>query len=333
MKHGNYNNLLKSIVNLKDVAFLDTPLDVKAAKAIPIGPDTPKSDISSVANSGYQYKYNGKEYQDELELNMYDYGARNYDPALGRFMTMDPLSEKFFPLTPYNYVANSPILLIDPNGEDWTINRTEDKSGRVHYQINYTGAILNSSSKKVNMVDFAKSIEKQVESLMTNFESREDGSFDFAVTTNVSLRIIDDKEDVKSDESLIEIKDGTDKDFTSVYPKGSKITVVGREMNGKEVSVNADYVDGMISGKNKKTMTHELGHTLGLKHPLMDTKRIGFSLLPGSTYYSPKTNFMYQGTVKSPTGPTREQMSRIYQLYVNNQLNRKDVQPVNVNTD
>ena len=104
-------------------------------------------------------------------------------------------------------------------------------------------------------------------------------------------------------------------------------------MNGKEVSVNADYVDGMISGKNKKTMTHELGHTLGLKHPLMDTKRIGFSLLPGSTYYSPKTNFMYQGTVKSPTGPTREQMSRIYQLYVNNQLNRKDVQPVNVNTD
>ena len=42
LKHGNYNNLLKSIVNLKDVAFLDTPLDVKAAKAIPIGPDTLK---------------------------------------------------------------------------------------------------------------------------------------------------------------------------------------------------------------------------------------------------------------------------------------------------
>ena len=118
LKHGNYNNQLKSIVNLKDVAFLDTPLDVKAAKAMPIGPDTPKSDISSVANSGYQYKYNGKEYQDELELNMYDYGARNYDPAIGRWMNIDPLAEKYLNITPYNYAANNPIVFLDPNGED-----------------------------------------------------------------------------------------------------------------------------------------------------------------------------------------------------------------------
>ena len=42
---------------------------------------------------------------------------------------------------------------------------------------------------------------------------------------------------------------------------------------------------------------------------------------------------MYQGTVKSPTGPTREQINRIYQLYTNNQLNRKDIQPVNSDSD
>jgi len=41
-----------------------------------------------------EYKYNGKELQDELGLNMYDYGARNYDPALGRWMNIDPLAEK-----------------------------------------------------------------------------------------------------------------------------------------------------------------------------------------------------------------------------------------------
>jgi RHS repeat-associated protein len=66
----------------------------------------------------HKLKYNGKELQDELGLNFYDYGARNYDPALGRWMNVDPLSEKYFGATPYNYVLNNPINAIDPDGMD-----------------------------------------------------------------------------------------------------------------------------------------------------------------------------------------------------------------------
>ena len=279
--------------------------------------------------TSYQYKYNGKELQDELGLNLYDLGARNYDPALGRWMNIDPMAEKFYPLSAYSYVANSPILLGDPNGEDWTITQNKDKEGRVHYQVTYTGAVLNSSSnKKIDMVSFAKSIVSQTEKLLTSFEKREDGSFDSAFTVDVQLRIVDDKKDVKDDESLIEIKDGSDKDFQT---KSKNTGVLAKEVNGKEISVNADYVNDMISGKNKKTIPHELGHSLGLKHPLMD--RSFFGIINGSTFNSPKSNFMYQGTVKSPTGPTREQINRIYQLYTNNQLNRKDIQPVNSDSD
>ena len=68
--------------------------------------------------SGQKYKYNGKELQDELGLNMYDYGARNYDPALGRWMNIDPMAERYFGATPYNYVLNSPLNSIDPDGMD-----------------------------------------------------------------------------------------------------------------------------------------------------------------------------------------------------------------------
>src|SRR5690606_6884359 len=66
--------------------------------------------------TSYQYKYNGKEYQDELGLNVYDYGARNYDPAIGRWMNMDSLSELYYPVSPYIYAINNPMFFVDPDG-------------------------------------------------------------------------------------------------------------------------------------------------------------------------------------------------------------------------
>ncbi len=72
--------------------------------------------IEMVANSGYMYKYNGKELQDELGLDWYDYGARNYDASIGRWMNVDPMSEMAYDLTPYRYSGNNPVLFKDHNG-------------------------------------------------------------------------------------------------------------------------------------------------------------------------------------------------------------------------
>ena len=54
--------------------------------------------------------------------NSYDFGARIYDPRVGRWLACDPLAAKYPNLSPYNFVGNSPILFIDPNGKEIIIN-------------------------------------------------------------------------------------------------------------------------------------------------------------------------------------------------------------------
>jgi RHS repeat-associated protein len=70
-------------------------------------------EIAVSGTSDNQIKYNSKELQTDAKLGWYDYGARFYDPVLGRFIGIDPLAEKYNWVTPYNYAENSPISNID----------------------------------------------------------------------------------------------------------------------------------------------------------------------------------------------------------------------------
>ncbi|MBL7785067.1 MAG: hypothetical protein JNM36_04130 [Chitinophagales bacterium] len=62
------------------------------------------------------YKYNNKEYIDDLSLNMLDYGYRLLDPLTGRWNGVDALAERYHSSSGYGYVAGNPVLMVDPDG-------------------------------------------------------------------------------------------------------------------------------------------------------------------------------------------------------------------------
>ncbi|GAA4321071.1 RHS repeat-associated core domain-containing protein [Flaviaesturariibacter amylovorans] len=72
--------------------------------------------------SGYRYGFNAKE--DDVETGLQDYGMRIYNPALGKFLSLDPLSKKFPWWTPYAFAGNMPIAAIDLDGLEPFVTNT-----------------------------------------------------------------------------------------------------------------------------------------------------------------------------------------------------------------
>ena len=93
----------------------------------------PFGGLFSTSTNVQPYKYNGKELDTKGGLNWYDYGARHYDAALGRWFVVDPLAEKYYAESLYTYCGSNPINRIDPLGMDWYQNNQTK-----HY-IWYTG--------------------------------------------------------------------------------------------------------------------------------------------------------------------------------------------------
>ncbi len=95
---------------------LRAPELLSATDFYPFGMEMPSRSYNA---NGYRYGFNGMEKDDELKGsgNSYEFGARIYDPRIGRFMSIDPLVKKYPFQSSYCFAGNNPIFYIDKNGE------------------------------------------------------------------------------------------------------------------------------------------------------------------------------------------------------------------------
>ena len=91
------------------------PLIVQSSDFYPFG----LTHQQLLGNPENKYLYQGKELQDALNLGVYDFEWRAYDPAAVRTWQQDPHAENYYDLSPYSWVGNNPISNIDPDGRDW----------------------------------------------------------------------------------------------------------------------------------------------------------------------------------------------------------------------
>lgn len=113
------NHLGNVLATVSDLKLSDqTAMMNSGTDYLPFGMQMPGRHYSDA--TGYRYGFNGKENDNEIkgEGNSVDFGARMYDSRLGRWFATDPLAGKYPYLSPYNFVANSPLVFVDPDGRD-----------------------------------------------------------------------------------------------------------------------------------------------------------------------------------------------------------------------
>ena len=93
----------------------------------------------STSPDANRYKYTAKELFTDSRLNLADHGARMYDPAIGRWISQDPMQELRKDFTSYNFCLQNPISFIDNDGfREWPVNETYNGKYRSH--LNNFGA-------------------------------------------------------------------------------------------------------------------------------------------------------------------------------------------------
>ena len=245
-------------------------------------------DRKYLALNGYRYGFNGKENDNEVkgEGNQQDYGMRIYDPRLGRFLSVDPLARKYSGLSPYAFAMNRPVDGIDIDGLEWLSSGKYPNYITGKWEVKYKVTLslnnaknvlqLTNTTEKERLEGIAKKVEEifntqsykgtiddPVVKVAINF-TNETGTFKMAFTDQTFVNNLDAKTGIiKADVPYNGVTETMGDIENNKIEVGISQTFL-IQTNGKTISRTTS-----VKSNNEiaRTVAHELGHTLGLRHP------------------------------------------------------------------
>ena len=252
-------------------------------------------------------RFNGKEEQPVGGAGLLDYGARFYHPDLGRWLTQDPMVEKYYSISPYVYCVNNPVRHIDPYGmdvseADWEalkrfIKILEDRILENKTEIDYLSEAIRSgkySEKK------AKRKEKKIIRLQWQNEDLEDAVFEIWVLkfSNQMYKLVEsdpyDSEGRQIGKFTFDFERGVG---LIVLPRGSGMGLILHELKhayqfevGKLsiANVNADRLRNILYDKTDEIEAYRRGAIFNQRN------NIG----------APEYRNLYEGPLSTATHPS-----------------------------
>jgi RHS repeat-associated protein len=301
----------------------------------PFGMVMPERSFSTQA---YRYGFNGKEFDSEWRggKNSYDFGARCYDPRLGRFLSIDPLVVEFPSLTPYNFAGNNPIAFIDAFGEGPILvvksitfaGRSKDGTPiyKVTASIDISVKVMVLAKGKdqysfpsilqlTQLIDSKYSRSLKGKRSIT-FDDNFDHHGDLTGSKNIQYDITIEKVDVHIDyiENLAQV--GKEDILLLIIDKIGPTNEGSKDPLNPPLKDPAGYASSSIQmatieGQNfkisERTTWHELGHVFGLPHVAHSSINL-MSYAGGKNLSSEQYNSILEVAMKGWI--TRHRMSR-----------------------
>ena len=227
--------------------------------------------FTTYSDSFSSYCYNGKE--KDYESGFHYYGARYYNSELSVWLSTDPMADKYPSLTPYNYCANNPVKLIDPNGmeiwisDDATGTSFKYENGNLYnkdgtiYKIPYLKSNFLKSVRNALRTIQKSDIGKQMLSDLQNSKN------EFTIVNGLTNPGADGQSDCFDAQDVSKAYMYAKKEVGEGYREGGSGGIIRWNPNGKTLPTT----DG---GRNYNyiNLGHELFHAWDANSGLLDSR-------------------------------------------------------------